>query len=129
MKKILIALMLTGSSFGVFAQQSGFVSSDGQQSYSPGGFAGPISSAATSVAEAKKKWDDAWVVLEGNIIRQIGHELYEFRDNSGTVYVEIDHKYWMGQSVSPTDKVRIEGEVDRDWGSMNIDVKNIHVLK
>ncbi|HBB8862965.1 TPA: TIGR00156 family protein, partial [Escherichia coli] len=32
-------------------------------------------------------------------------------------------------SVSPTDKVRIEGEVDRDWDGMNIDVKNIRVLK
>ncbi|CAD5612117.1 TPA: NirD/YgiW/YdeI family stress tolerance protein [Escherichia coli] len=129
MKKTLIAFMLTGLSFGAVAQQQGFVSADGQQRYSAGGFAGPVSSAATSVAEAKKQWDDAWVVLEGNIIRQVGHELYEFRDNSGTVYVEIDHKYWMGQSVSPTDKVRIEGEVDRDWDGMNIDVKNIRVLK
>ncbi|ELO61369.1 YgiW, partial [Salmonella enterica subsp. enterica serovar Enteritidis str. 648904 3-6] len=49
----------------------------------------------------KKQWDDAWVVLEGNIIRQVGHELYEFRDSSGTVYVDIDNKYWMGQTASP----------------------------
>ncbi|MFV9258069.1 YgiW/YdeI family stress tolerance OB fold protein [Citrobacter freundii] len=128
MKKTLIALMFTGLSFGAFAQQAGFVSSEGQQGYSHGGFTGP-SPAVSSVAQAKTRWDDAWVVLEGNIIRQVGHELYEFRDNSGTVYVEIDHKYWMGQSVSPTDKVRIEGEVDRDWDGMNIDVKNIRVLK
>lgn len=129
MKKTLIALMFTGLSFGAFAQQPGFVSSDGQQSYSVGGFSGPTASAETSVAEAKKQRDDAWVVLEGNIIRQVGHELYEFRDNSGTVFVEIDDKYWMGQSVSPTDKVRIEGEVDKDWNSVEIDVKNIRVLK
>ncbi|EFC1482020.1 YgiW/YdeI family stress tolerance OB fold protein [Escherichia coli] len=129
MKKTLIALIFTGLSFGVFAQQSGFVSSDGQQSYSPGGFSGPTSSAVTSVAEAKKQWDDAWVVLEGNIIRQVGHELYEFRDSSGTIYVDIDNKYWMGQIVSPGDKVHIEGEVDKDWNSVEIDVKNIRVLK
>lgn len=128
MKKTLIALMFTGLSFGAFAQQPGFVSS-GQQSYSPGGFSGPASSAATSVAEAKKQWDDAWVVLEGNITGQVGHELYEFRDNSGTIYVDIDNKYWMGQTVSPTDKVRIEGKVDKDWNSVEIDVKNIRVLK
>ncbi len=82
MKKTLIALIFTGLSFGSFAQQPGFVSSDGQQSYSVGGFLGPTASAATSVAEAKKQWDDAWVVLEGNITRQVGHELYEFRDTA-----------------------------------------------
>ncbi|EAB8633196.1 YgiW/YdeI family stress tolerance OB fold protein [Salmonella enterica subsp. enterica] len=128
MKKTLIVLMFTGLSFGAFAQQPGFVSSGGGQGYFHGGFTGP-SPAVSSVSQAKTRWDDAWVVLEGNIIRQVGHEMYEFRDNSGTVYVEIDDKYWMGQSVSPTDKVRIEGEVDRDWDGMNIDVKNIRVLK
>lgn len=128
MKKTLIVLMLTGLSFGVFAQQPGFVSSEGRQGYYHGGFTGP-SPAVSSVAQAKTLRDDAWVVLEGNIIRQVGHELYEFRDNSGTVYIEVDHKYWMGQSVSPADKVRIEGEVDRDWDGMDIDVKSISVLK
>lgn len=128
MKKTLIALMFTGLSFGAFAQQAGFVSPEGPLGYSLGGFTGPAP-ALSSVIQAKGMRDDAWVVLEGNIIRQVGHELYEFRDNSGTVYVEIDDKYWMGQSVSPADKVRIEGEVDRDWDGMNIDVKTIRKLK
>ncbi|WP_106661782.1 YgiW/YdeI family stress tolerance OB fold protein [Escherichia coli] len=128
MKKTLIVIMFTAFSFGAFAQQTGFVSSEGQQKYSQGGFAGP-SPAVSSVSQAKTRWDDSWVVLEGNIIRHVGHELYEFRDNSGTAYVEIDDKYWMGQSISPTDKVRIEGEVDKDWNSVEIDVKNIRVMK
>ena len=81
------------------------------------------------MAQAKTFRDDAWVVLEGNIIRQVGHELYEFRDNSGTVYVDIDDKRWLGQSATPTNKVRIEGEVDKDWNSVEIDVKVINVLK
>lgn len=79
--------------------------------------------------QAKTLRNDAWVVLEGNIIKQIGHELYEFRDTSGTIYVDIDDKRWMGQTVSPDKKVRIEGEVDKDWNSVEIDVKNLHVLK
>ncbi|BDO94734.1 YgiW/YdeI family stress tolerance OB fold protein [Escherichia coli] len=130
MKKTLVTLMFfTGLSCVAFAQQPGFVPSNGQQGYSLGGFTGPASSVATSVAEAKKQWDDAWVALEGYITKQVGHELYEFRDNSGVIYVEIDGKYWMGQNVSPKDKVRIEGEVDKDWNSVEIDVKNIRVLK
>ena len=81
------------------------------------------------MAQAKTLRDDAWVVLEGNIIRQVGHELYEFKDATGTIYVDIDDKRWMGQSLSPADKVRIEGEVDKDWNSVEIDVKTVRVLK
>ncbi|EEH8919185.1 YgiW/YdeI family stress tolerance OB fold protein, partial [Salmonella enterica subsp. enterica serovar Typhimurium] len=96
--------------------------------YVQGGFTGPAPT-QTSVSQAKKQWDDAWVVLEGNIIRQVGHELYEFRDSSGTVYVDIDNKYWMGQTASPADKIHIKGEVDRGWDGIKIDVKNIQVMK
>jgi len=77
---------------------------------------------------AKTLRDDAWVVLEGNITRQIGHELYEFKDASGTIMTEIDAKYWMGQNVTPTTRLRIEGEIDRDWNSLEVDVKSVRIL-
>ena len=99
MKRTLLAVLLTGLSFGAFAQQQGFVAPAGQ-GYSQGGFSGP-NPGLSSVAQAKSFRDDAWVILEGNIIRQVGHELYEFRDASGTVHVDIDEKRWLGQTVSP----------------------------
>ncbi|ELY4544133.1 YgiW/YdeI family stress tolerance OB fold protein [Cronobacter sakazakii] len=127
MKKTILAVLLTGLSFGAFAQQQGEGALTGQ-GYSQGGFIGP-NPGVSSVAQAKSFRDDAWVILEGNIIRQVGHELYEFRDASGSVYVDIDDKRWLGQTVSPDTKVRLEGEVDKDWNSVEIDVKNIRVLK
>ncbi|WP_135423941.1 YgiW/YdeI family stress tolerance OB fold protein [Salmonella enterica] len=128
MKQTLITHIITTLSFSSLARQTDIVSSVEQPGYVQGGFTGPAPT-QTSVSQAKKQWDDAWVVLEGNIIRQVGHELYEFRDSSGTVYVDIDNKYWMGQTASPADKVHIEGEVDRDWDGIKIDVKNIRVMK
>ncbi len=83
----------------------------------------------TTVEQAKTLRDDAWVVLEGHLVRQLGHELYEFRDSSGTVNVDIDDKRWAGQTVTPNDKIRIEGEVDKDWNSVEIDVKSVHLVK
>ncbi|HEL8026049.1 TPA: YgiW/YdeI family stress tolerance OB fold protein [Escherichia coli] len=127
MKKILLSILLSGLSLGAFAQQQGFIAPAGQE-FSQGGFSGPTPG-LSSVAQAKSFRDDAWVILEGNIIRQVGHELYEFRDTSGTVYVDIDYKHWMGQTVTPETKVRLEGEVDKDWNSVEIDVKNLRVLK
>lgn len=126
MKKILLAALFAGMTFGVSAQE-GFVSAEGQ-GYSQGGFKGPTPGVA-SVAQVKTLRDDSWVVLEGNIIRQVGHELYEFKDATGTIYVDIDDKRWMGQTLSPADKVRIEGEVDKDWNSVEIDVKTVRVMK
>ncbi len=65
----------------------------------------------------------------GCLLGQVGNELYEFRDNSGSIYVDIGDKYWVGQSVSPNDKVRIEGEIDKDWNSVEVDVNKITVIK
>lgn len=127
MKKTILAVLLTGLSLSAFAQQQGFVAPAGQ-AHSQGGFSGP-NPGLSSVAQVKSFRDDDWVILEGNIIRQVGHELYEFRDGSGTVYVDIDDKRWMGKTVSPETKVRIEGEIDKDWNSVEVDVKNLHVLK
>ncbi|MGV3345616.1 YgiW/YdeI family stress tolerance OB fold protein [Enterobacteriaceae bacterium LUAb1] len=127
MRKTFIAMIVVGLSCSAVAQQQGFVDPEGQ-THAQGGFKGPTPG-LSSVAQAKTLRDDTWVVLEGSIVKQVGHELYEFRDNSGTVYVDIDDKRWMGQSVTPDDKVRIEGEVDKDWNSVEIDVKNIRLLK
>lgn len=127
MKKGILITLLAGLSFGVAAQQQGFITPEGQ-SYSQGGFKGPTPG-LSSVAEAKTLRDDAWVVLEGNIVRQVGHELYEFSDSTGTINVDIDDKRWQGQAASPGSKIRIEGEIDKDWNSVEIDVKNLRVLK
>lgn len=126
MKKVCVAVFLTAFSTGIFAQPHGFIAPEGQ-GYIQGGFSGPAPT-LTTVAVAKTLRDDAWVVLEGNITRQIGHELYEFKDASGTIMAEIDAKYWMSQNVTPATRVRIEGEIDRDWNSLEVDVKSVRVL-
>ncbi|EOI1351368.1 YgiW/YdeI family stress tolerance OB fold protein [Citrobacter amalonaticus] len=126
MKKLCVAVILTTLSPAVYAQSPGFNAPEGQ-GYIHGGFSGPAPT-LTTVAVAKTLRDDAWVVLEGNITRQIGHELYEFKDASGTIMVEIDAKYWMGQSVTPATRLRIEGEIDRDWNNLEVDAKSVRIL-
>lgn len=128
MKKMLIVIMLSALSLGAFAQNGGFVSPNASAADSQSGFKGP-SPATTTIAQAKSLRDDAWVVLEGKIVRQIWHELYEFQDSTGTVNIDIDDKRWRGQTATSNDKVRIEGEVDKDWNSIEIDVQTVRVLK
>ena len=78
-----------------------------------------------SKESAKSLRDDTWVTLRGNIVERISDDLYVFKDASGTINVDIDHKRWNGVTVTPKDTVEIQGEVDKDWNSVEIDVKQI----
>ena len=92
-----------------------------------GGFTGP-SGAVTTVANAKSLRDDTWVTLRGKIVERISDDLYKFQDASGVINVDIDHKRWNGVTVGPQDTVEIQGEVDKDWNSVEIDVKQIRKI-
>lgn len=124
MKKIFaIAAIAALMSAPVFAAntQGGFSGPGATQS---GGFVGPNSS-VTTVEKAKSLRDDAWVTLRGNVVERTSDDRYTFKDATGTINVDIDHKRWNGLTVTPQDVVEIQGEVDKDWNSVEIDVKQI----
>ena len=133
MKKIaaMTAIVALVSMPVLAAEQGGFtgpsstthVSSTAQA----GGFTGP-SGAVTTVANAKSLRDDTWVTLRGKITERISDDLYKFQDASGVINVDIDHKRWNGVTVGPQDTVEIQGEVDKDWNSVEIDVKQIRKI-
>ncbi|MBU4683764.1 YgiW/YdeI family stress tolerance OB fold protein [Cedecea davisae] len=117
----------------VFAAQTGggFVDPNAQVQTQPGqqgGFVGPTGN-KTTVKQAKTFSDDTWVTLTGKIEQRIGGEHYIFRDATDSVNVDIDHKRWNGLTVTPQDTVEIQGEVDKDWNSVEIDVKQISKVK
>ncbi|HIE8867807.1 TPA: YgiW/YdeI family stress tolerance OB fold protein [Klebsiella variicola] len=133
MKKIaaMTAIVALVSMPVLAAEQGGFTgpSSTTQVSTTAqaGGFTGP-SGAVTTVANAKSLRDDTWVTLRGKITERISDDLYKFQDASGVINVDIDHKRWNGVTVGPQDTVEIQGEVDKDWNSVEIDVKQIRKI-
>jgi uncharacterized protein (TIGR00156 family) len=78
---------------------------------------------AFTVAQAKTLPDDSYVELAGTIDRFLGDEKYIFRDATGSITIEIDHKKRRDFSVGDT--VRISGEVDIDREGTVIDVKTV----
>lgn len=92
-----------------------------------------VSAASVStVAQALNAPDDAYCVLEGNIISHAprGHERYIFQDATGKMTVEIDDKLFAGRTVTPQDKVRLHGEIDlKKRGDRELDVDVLEVLK
>lgn len=93
------------------------------------GYTGPgATPQVTTVAAALEAADDTHVVLEGQIVKRLQDELYEFKDATGTIQVEIDDEDWPGQKVSETAKVRLTGEVDKDFNSREIDVDRVELI-
>ena len=98
-----------------------------------GGFQGPTTGTGVdTVAKALKARDDAPVVLTGNIIsRKAGSDdKYMFRDSTGEILVDIDHKVFAGRTVTPQNTVRLSGEVDNDLlEPIKIDVKMLEIVR
>lgn len=135
MKKTAALLaILAVCSAPVLAQNGGFVDPNApatqttQTTQAAGGFNGP-SAGAMIVEKAKTMSDDTWVTLRGNIEQRIGGDHYTFRDASGTMNVDIDHKRWNGQTITPKDTVELQGKIDKDWNSVELDVKQITKVK
>lgn len=94
-----------------------------------GGFQGPSAQPVTTVAAARKAWDDTHVTLVGHIVQRLGKDDYLFRDATGEIVVDIDYHVFHGQTVTPQTKVRISGEVDSEiMERTTIDVYMLEVL-
>ncbi len=136
MKKLLVASVLVFSSMSVMAaQQSNQGGFSGPQEAAPlaqkqGGFNGPSAIPVLNTVKAASQADDnAAVELTGHIISSIGKEDYMFKDATGEMKIEIDHKDWHGMTVTPATKIIIRGEVDKDWTVRTIDVDSVTLAK
>lgn len=126
----LFAVTMLASAPVLAAQQGGFVDPNAPAPTAPtqhGGFQAGNASVVT-VKQAEEMKDDSWITVRGQLEKQVGEEDYLFRDETGTMKVEIDHKRWNGLTISPKDRVELTGELDKDFNSIELDVKQVKKL-
>ncbi|MFD1801241.1 YgiW/YdeI family stress tolerance OB fold protein [Mixta tenebrionis] len=110
------------------AQSGGFVDPNAPQTKAQKeGFKQPQN--VVTVKEAKEMKDDSWVTVRGHIEKRLSDDDYLFRDKTGTLSVEIDDDVWKGQSVSPTDNVELQGELDKAFNDAQLEVKQVRKIK
>ncbi|MEZ3501588.1 YgiW/YdeI family stress tolerance OB fold protein [Pantoea sp. KPR_PJ] len=110
------------------ASQGGFVDTNAPAAQAKqGGFQNNQTSVVT-VKQAEEMKDDSWITVRGQLEKQVGDEDYLFRDATGTMKVEIDHKRWDGLTITPKDRVELTGELDKDFNSIELDVKQVRKL-
>ncbi len=72
---------------------------------------------------------DAIVKVQGYIIKQINSDKYEFRDQTGTIRVEIDKKRMPNTTFDEKTELILIGEVDKDlFEAVEIEVKKIEFV-
>ena len=81
-----------------------------------------------SVSEALKMPDNSYVKIQGNIQKKLSNDEYLFKDSTGTITAEIDENKWLGQFVSPSDKVELTGEIEKKFNFIKLDVDTIKKL-
>jgi len=75
------------------------------------------------------KCDDRRFVLRGSIVSQIRRNDYVFKDDSGTVTVEITKGDFGGRDITPDNVIKIFGEADYDDGELILEVSRLEVVK
>ena len=125
MKKLSIIAMSSILAFG--AARAEFQPTTPQTTSGKGGF---VSGAETivTVKQVMEMRDDVPVIVQGHIVQRMGDEMYLFEDSTGNIRVEIDDDEWRGQTVTPTDTVKLYGEVDRGIFRTEIDVNYVEKL-
>lgn len=96
------------------------------------GFIGPgAGETVRRASDVLSATDDTQCVLEGRIVAKLQNRKhrYLFEDESGQVVVEIKRQVFGSQTVTPQNRVRLEGEVDSSRKYPNeMDVERLTVL-
>ena len=79
-----------------------------------------------TVADAKNKADDTIVVLQGQIVKALGDDKYQFTDETGEIVLDIDQDDFDGVTVVEGEIIQITGEIDKEMMKpTEVDVKHI----
>lgn len=82
----------------------------------------PSSNPSTVAGVYNNAYDGDLVVLQGRLIKFLGHERYEFADHTGRIEVELDDDHdW--SFLSRDELIQITGIVDSSIFSKRVDVK------
>ncbi|MBK0122508.1 NirD/YgiW/YdeI family stress tolerance protein [Pantoea sp. S61] len=113
MNKIAWVAMMLPLSFGAYAETGGFEAgkTPPPQHKEDAGYKGSEDTAETPVKLIKDFRPGGYATLEGYIVKRIEDDTYQFRDSTGTVYIDASPATFKGKTYSAEDKVRVSAKV------------------
>lgn len=82
----------------------------------------------SQVSEVQNMADESTVYIQGYLIQNLGNEMYTFKDDSGTITVEIDEDLMGNGMYSPTTLVWIAAEVDKQGDVVALEAEEIQIM-
>jgi uncharacterized protein (TIGR00156 family) len=82
----------------------------------------------SQVSDVQNMADDTTVYVQGYLIQNLGNEMYTFKDDSGTLTVEIDDDLMDANMYSPTTLVWIAAEVDKQGDVVALEAEEIQFM-
>ena len=127
MKKMTLLALSALLSFSAVAQQGGF--KGGEEPPPPAkqdaGYNGSEDTGQATIAGIRDVRENAWVTLEGNILKKEGGDRYQFRDKTGTISIIAPKKVFDGKEYDSQDLVRISGSVTGKGDNVTVHVKEL----
>ncbi|MEZ8863305.1 NirD/YgiW/YdeI family stress tolerance protein [Vibrio sp. 10N.247.311.51] len=77
---------------------------------------------ANDIIDSDLLIDGLPVALVGKIVEYHGDDIYTFRDETGYINVEIEYDNWMMQASTTQSIVEVNGEVDKSFIGIRVDV-------
>lgn len=113
MKKLMVLAAILAFSGQAMAAEGGYKTGEAPPPphQKDQGYKGSEDTAESSVKSIGTQRDNAWVTMEGYLIKKTGKESYDFRDDSGTIKVTVPHAAFDGKEYTAKDKLRLSGYV------------------
>ncbi|MNF15346.1 hypothetical protein D3C80_2179180 [compost metagenome] len=69
------------------------------------------------------------MTVTGHIVSHQRENYFTFRDDTGTIRVEIENSVWRNRQIAPETRVRLLGEVDRGIAGRYLWIKSLDVVE
>lgn len=125
MKKTLALAVLFAVSFSGFAQEGGFKGGEPPPQQKDAGSKGTEDTGESKISQIRDMRKDAWVTLEGHILKKTADETYTFRDQTGTITANIPQATWKGKEFNADDMVRLSGYVKEKGEHTELNVERV----
>ncbi|MFB2537661.1 MULTISPECIES: NirD/YgiW/YdeI family stress tolerance protein [unclassified Acinetobacter] len=93
-----------------------------------------VASGATSnpdtamVSQLAKLPNDSKVILQGQLVKDLGNEHYLFKDSTGETPVKIEKELWIGGGFVPDEHVALKVEVENENNKVEVKAEEFRAI-
>ncbi len=82
----------------------------------------------SKVSDIQSMPDDSVVYIQGYVVEDLGDDNYKFKDDSGTINIEIDEDIMEGNNVVGEAMMFITATVDKDGNVTSLDAEEVDII-